>query len=443
MATWRCVFLRMADAARPGWILWENSARRPFKLDGGTWTHFHREGMVQTPGSGGPSEWLTLSLFESPPRRRQVFVVGHPGDWRHAAAVLAEPATACRGIPRRAAKRERIANALTERPDRGGGNSEGQRLVAPTISARTRGGGLGTDFDCDGGLIAGTLQANYADKGSTHQHRWTRVARTLATPPRRRRLDAKRGRTERTPPSIAATLAPAWPTSHWQPRQAQRNRSRHPDRLRHHPSNQQGEPIRAKARRPMPPARGGSSCAGGCIRFADEYAALADGQERHTASEGSQDGRLRSVGPPPHAARVRAFARLPRRLHPDAAIAASRQRTGHGTRRSGTAWPCQWCAGLASASPERMRMTDSDKSLAEILRSQPILKPAGSNSPADACPDCGGSGWIFGEDRARRCDCLKRKIREDRQKRFDAEIPPGSGPVRGKAGGGFFARRCR
>lgn len=69
-------------------------------------------------------------------------------------------------------------------------------------------------------------------------------------------------------------------------------------------------------------------------------------------------------------------------------------------------------------------MTDSDKSLAEILRSQPILKPAGSNAADESCPDCSGSGWIFGEDRARRCDCLKRKIREDRQKRFDAEIPP-------------------
>ena len=46
-------------------------------------------------------------------------------------------------------------------------------------------------------------------------------------------------------------------------------------------------------------------------------------------------------------------------------------------------------------------MTTDDKSLAEILRSQPILKPAGSNAADEPCPDCSGSGWIFGEDRAR------------------------------------------
>lgn len=68
-----------------------------------------------------------------PQRRRRVFVVGYLGDWRRAAAVLFEPESlSWNSAPRRQA---------------------GQ-AVAPTISARpTGGGGLGTDFDCDGGLV--------------------------------------------------------------------------------------------------------------------------------------------------------------------------------------------------------------------------------------------------------------------------------------------------
>jgi DNA (cytosine-5)-methyltransferase 1 len=68
-----------------------------------------------------------------PQRRERVFLVGYLGDWRPAAAVLFEP----EGMRRDPA------------PSR----KAGQR-VAPTIANRpTGGGGLGTDFDLDGGLI--------------------------------------------------------------------------------------------------------------------------------------------------------------------------------------------------------------------------------------------------------------------------------------------------
>lgn len=71
--------------------------------------------------------------FATPQRRRRVFVVGYLGDWRRAAAVLLEP-EGMRGDPA---------------PCRKAGQG-----VAPTISSRpTGGGGLGTDFDLDGGLI--------------------------------------------------------------------------------------------------------------------------------------------------------------------------------------------------------------------------------------------------------------------------------------------------
>jgi len=62
-----------------------------------------------------------------------VFVVGYLGDWRRAAAVLFD--------------RESVSGHPPPRREAGQG-------AAPTLSARTRGGGgLGTDFDCDGGLV--------------------------------------------------------------------------------------------------------------------------------------------------------------------------------------------------------------------------------------------------------------------------------------------------
>jgi DNA (cytosine-5)-methyltransferase 1 len=65
-----------------------------------------------------------------------VFVVGHLGDWRRAAAVLFE--------------RESLSGHPAPRRE------AGQR-IAPALAARTRGGGgLGTDFDCDGWLIPST-----------------------------------------------------------------------------------------------------------------------------------------------------------------------------------------------------------------------------------------------------------------------------------------------
>lgn len=68
-----------------------------------------------------------------PQRRERVFIVGHLGDWRPSAAALLEP-EGVQGHP----------------PPR---RAQG-KAAAPTLSARpSAGGGLGTDFDLDGGLI--------------------------------------------------------------------------------------------------------------------------------------------------------------------------------------------------------------------------------------------------------------------------------------------------
>ena len=92
-------------------------------------------GVIEQAPNGYGLAWriLDAQYFGVPQRRRRVFVVGCAGDWRRAAAVLFERhSLSGHSAPRREA---------------------GQR-AAPTISARTEGGGgLGTDFDLDGGLI--------------------------------------------------------------------------------------------------------------------------------------------------------------------------------------------------------------------------------------------------------------------------------------------------
>jgi DNA (cytosine-5)-methyltransferase 1 len=124
-------FLRLAYRLRPRWIVWEN-VPGVLSSNGGRDFGAFLGGLVQC-GYGFAYRVLDAQYFGVPQRRRRVFVVGYLGDWRPAAAVLFERAS-LRGNP---APRRKA------------------REVAPTIPCRsTAGGGLGTDFDCDGGLIA-------------------------------------------------------------------------------------------------------------------------------------------------------------------------------------------------------------------------------------------------------------------------------------------------
>jgi DNA (cytosine-5)-methyltransferase 1 len=132
-------YLAIADRYRPEWLLWENvpgvlssSAGRDFGafIGGLAELGYHASWRVLD------AQYVRVDGFARavPQRRRRVFVVGHLGDWRRAAAVLFERESLCWNTPPRRQTGER---------------------VAPTVSSRpTGGGGLGTDFDCDGGLIA-------------------------------------------------------------------------------------------------------------------------------------------------------------------------------------------------------------------------------------------------------------------------------------------------
>jgi DNA (cytosine-5)-methyltransferase 1 len=134
-------YLAIADRYRPEWVLWEN-VPGVLSSSGGRDFGAFLGGLAEL-GYGFAyrvldAQYVRVDGFGRavPQRRRRVFVVGHLGDWRRAAAVLFE--------------RESLS---WDSPPR---RQAGER-VAPTISARpTGGGGLGTDFDCDGGLIAST-----------------------------------------------------------------------------------------------------------------------------------------------------------------------------------------------------------------------------------------------------------------------------------------------
>jgi DNA (cytosine-5)-methyltransferase 1 len=124
-------FARLADRLRPLWLVWENVPGVLSIDDGRTFGAFL--GMLVQLGYGLAWRVLDAQYFGVPQRRRRVFVVGHLGDWRAAAAVLLERSSLS-GYP----------------PPR----REARKDVAPTLSARTHGGGgPGTDFDLDGGLI--------------------------------------------------------------------------------------------------------------------------------------------------------------------------------------------------------------------------------------------------------------------------------------------------
>lgn len=124
--------LRLARELRPEWLVFENVPGLLSSAGGDDLTAFL--GLAAECGYFGAWRVLDAQFAGVPQRRRRLFAVLHLGDWRRAAAVLFEPESLSGHPP----------------PCREAGKD-----VAPTLSARTKGGGgLGTDFDLDGGLIA-------------------------------------------------------------------------------------------------------------------------------------------------------------------------------------------------------------------------------------------------------------------------------------------------
>ena len=137
-------YLRLADRTRPRWLVWEN-VPGVLSSNGGRDFGSILGGMAEL-GYGVAYRVLDAQYVRVdghgravPQRRRRVFVVGYLGDWRRAAAVLFD--------------RESLSGNSAPRRETG--------QVAPTIPSRSLGGGgLGTNFDCDGGLIAQAFGGN-------------------------------------------------------------------------------------------------------------------------------------------------------------------------------------------------------------------------------------------------------------------------------------------
>lgn len=147
------VYLAIASRYRPDWLVWEN-VPGVLSTNGGrdfgafVWA-------LGKLGYGWAYRSLDAQYFNLAQRRERVFVVASARGWPSAAAVLFE----------RSSLRGDSAPSREARKD-----------VAPTLSARTQGGGgLGTDFDLDGGLIAHCLTA----KGRIDAESETLIAHSL------------------------------------------------------------------------------------------------------------------------------------------------------------------------------------------------------------------------------------------------------------------------
>jgi DNA (cytosine-5)-methyltransferase 1 len=126
-------FIKLAERTRPRWLVWEN-VPGVLSIDGGRTFGAVIGGLAEC-GYGFAWRVLNAQYFGVPQRRRRVFVVGHLGDWRPAAAVLFE--------------RHCLSGDTAPRRKTG-------QEVAGTFTSRSRSGGWSQDVDLAAG---GYMQA--------------------------------------------------------------------------------------------------------------------------------------------------------------------------------------------------------------------------------------------------------------------------------------------
>jgi len=141
------VFLRIADLARPRWIVWENV---PGVLSSNRGRDFGAFlGALGQLGYGWSYRILDAQYFGVPQRRRRVFVVGYLGDWRRAAAVLFEP-DCLRRNPAPSGKARAGVAALTATGVGTCGADDNQAQAGHLIAHTLRGDGFDASEDGTG-----------------------------------------------------------------------------------------------------------------------------------------------------------------------------------------------------------------------------------------------------------------------------------------------------
>ncbi len=109
----------IAGRYRPEWLVWENVPGVLSSNGGRDFGSFL--GMLGQLGYGFAYRVLDAQYFGVPQRRRRVFVVGHIGDWRRAAAVLFERHSLQGHIAPRREARESVAGTFTSGSSKSGG----------------------------------------------------------------------------------------------------------------------------------------------------------------------------------------------------------------------------------------------------------------------------------------------------------------------------------
>jgi DNA (cytosine-5)-methyltransferase 1 len=153
-------YLRLADRLRPRWLVWENVPGVLSSAGGRDFGAFL--GGLAELGYGWAYRVLDAQYAGLAQRRKRVFVVGCAGDWRGAAAVLFERHSLSGHPAPRRSSGERIANCLTDRADRGGTNSEGQRLIPDVARCVATREGSSQDYETTT-MIAHALRAEGFD----------------------------------------------------------------------------------------------------------------------------------------------------------------------------------------------------------------------------------------------------------------------------------------
>jgi DNA (cytosine-5)-methyltransferase 1 len=125
-------FCRLAYLKKPKWIVWENV---PGVLSSNGGKDFGSLlGALGELGYGFAYRVLDAQHFGVPQRRRRVFLVGHLGDWRPAAAVLFESESLCRYNKESGSKGKTTTSKTEASP------FKSSESVADTICFKIRGG---------------------------------------------------------------------------------------------------------------------------------------------------------------------------------------------------------------------------------------------------------------------------------------------------------------